>query len=330
MKKTKTVVVHSTVLAFVAWAAMAQAAPPVHVAIPEFVYRDLIVAGKVIKVDEPVLKTLELPGQEQKDATGVMRKFQVEVSEVFKDAGGTIKASSTDGHKPTIDVWSKARSGSGPAMPGENYVSLQEGSAYVLFLSVTGEKNSFLLVSDMGMTRCQSMTDDLVAKVRKIADFSKWPWGAEQDGLQVALFGPDSPTKLPPQGSPVRGTPVLYDFLVAVRNTSTNQIVLQLDSSKTILSLQGTGTNGGSVVHHAFWNPRSPGHPAFTVEPGQIAFLNPSGLVGGRVVTSFASLAHGQWTFQFTCAVAGPGDAGSKPSWHGSVQSAPMEVQIEE
>ena len=328
MKEAKTVVL-STALGLLVWAGIAQAAPRVRVSIPEFIYRDLVVAGKVIKGDEPVPKTLGLPGQE-KEATGVMRKFQVEVSEVFKDAGGTVKTSLPDGHKSTIDVWTKAPSRQGPAMPGENYVSLQEGNAYVLFLVPTKEKGSFLLYSDMSMTRCQPMTDALVAKVRKIADISKWPWGPEQDGLQVALFGPDAPTKLQPQGAATRGTEVLYGFLVAVRNTSTNPIALQLDSSKTTLALQGTGPNGGSAVHHAFGNPRTPGHPALTVEPGQIAFLNPSGLVGGRVVTSFASLSKGQWTFRFTCSVEAPGDAGTKQAWHGSVQSAPVEVEVEE
>ena len=328
MKETKTVAL-SAALVLLVWAGVAQAEPRAFPLEPQFVQKDLVVAGKVIKVDEPVQRTLGLLGQE-KDATDLMREFRVEVAEVFKDAEGTVKASLADGHRSVIEVWAKAPSKPGPVMLGQCYASLEEDKSYVLFLLVTKEKGVFFLVPDIGMTTCRPMTDDLVAKVRRIADIPKWSWGPEQNGLQVALFGPDAPNKLQPQGSATRGSEVLLGFLIAVRNTSPNPIALHLDSSKTSLRLQGTGPKGGSVVHHVFWNPGGSGHSTLTVGPGQIAFLSPSGLVGGRITQSFSSLSRGQWTFRFTCSVEGPDDAGMKQAWHGSVQSAPVEVEVEE
>ena len=83
MKETKTVAL-SAALVLLVWAGVAQAEPRAFPLEPQFVQKDLVVAGKVIKVDEPVQRTLGLLGQE-KDATDLMRKFQVEVAEVFKD-----------------------------------------------------------------------------------------------------------------------------------------------------------------------------------------------------------------------------------------------------
>ena len=53
MKETKTVAL-SAALVLLVWAGVAQAEPRAFPLEPQFVQKDLVVAGKVIKVDEPV------------------------------------------------------------------------------------------------------------------------------------------------------------------------------------------------------------------------------------------------------------------------------------
>jgi hypothetical protein len=290
---------------------------------PQFVQKDLVVTGKVIEVREPVRYAWSLPGQE-KDTIELMRRFRIEVAEVFKDAGGTVKMPHGDGQKPTIEVLAKAPPGPGLLKPGPWFVNLDKGTTYVLFLQATREKGVFFLPGDMAMSTCQPVNDELVAKVRKIADVPKWPWGPEQNGLQFALLGPDGPQKLE---RIARGANVVFGFLVAVRNTSADPITLQLDSAKKPLKLEGRGPKDQLVTHDIFQDMSRPAGPTLTVGPGQIVLLRPTG-AGGRI-PSFPSISAGRWTFQLTCSAEAPHDAAPKQAWHGSVQSAPVEVEVE-
>ena len=316
-----------TGLSLLAWAGAVHALPPSE---PLFFTRDLVVIGKVMEVRDPVQRSIRVPRAAQ-DLAGRMRSFQVEVAEVLRDTGGTVRADKNDERRPSIEVVAEAReqlpAGQSPPPGTPPTPVLEKGMSYVFLLAATTNGGVFFLPSEMTGASCQPASDALVAAVRKMADVANWPWGAEQNGLQLAFLKPDKPEKLNPL--PARFYPnspplvAMPGFLVAVRNTTTNLLAVKLDSGKRPFTLEGSGPKGQSVTHDIFWDVSHPGGSMLNVEAGQIAFLRPA---GSRGIPTFPVLNEGTWTFRLTCAVE---QAAAHPAWHGTVQTKPLTVEIE-
>ena len=310
------------------WVGTAQAVPPSTPLEIQFIQRELVVIGSVTEVGDAVTRTLSLPG-EGKVATGRFRKFGVEVAEVFKDAGRAIETGQKDGQNPTIEVWATSTE-PGPTRFGSFHPNLTKGMSYVLFLQAMQDKGAFFLPSDMAA--CEPVTENLVATVRKIADIPKWPWGAEQDGLRLALLGPDGPQKTLPAGYTRKGANVVVGFLIAVQNTSADSVALELDSAKKPLTLAATGPNGESITYDIYQDiegqPLKPNRSTVSVEAGRVAFLGPTGF-GVRRISCFLSLSQGKWKFRLACSVKESNDSTTRPTWRGTVQSAPVAVEVE-